>query len=136
MYHGSSSESHQWGSWSAWVFNEQQSRYYRFRQDSEGVKTLPALEISHHHRQHLHVYLLGNYDYDWDQHGSAPTAHAQTPRDTTISDITEGLRGLTTDYNGSSAFYPPAYRVALVAPARASLEHRLATMSGMLIIGD
>lgn len=100
------------------------------------MKTLPALEISHHHRQHLHVYLLGNYDYDWDQHGSAPTAHAQTPRDTTISDITEGLRGLTTDYNGSSAFYPPAYRVALVAPARASLEHRLATMSGMLIIGD
>ncbi|KAK1237496.1 hypothetical protein MKX08_003121 [Trichoderma sp. CBMAI-0020] len=103
MYHGSSSESHQWGSWSAWVFNEQQSRYYRFRQDSEGAKTLPALEISHHHRQHLHVYLLGNYDYDWDQHGSAATAHAQTPRDTTISDITEGLRGLTTDYNGSTA---------------------------------
>ncbi|UKZ69925.1 uncharacterized protein TrAtP1_010930 [Trichoderma atroviride] len=101
MYHGSSSESHQWGSWSAWVFNEQQSRYYRFRQDSEGAKTLPALDISHHHRQHLHVYLLGNYDYDWDQHGSAAAAHAQTPRDATISDITEGLRGLTTDYNSS-----------------------------------
>ncbi|KAL7899050.1 hypothetical protein HDV63DRAFT_411303 [Trichoderma sp. SZMC 28014] len=80
MYHGSSSESHQWGSWSAWVFNEQESRYYRFRQDSEG-----------------------NYDYDWDQQGSAAAAHAQTPRDTTISDITEGLRGLSTDYNGSSA---------------------------------
>ncbi|KAM0254268.1 hypothetical protein ACHAQJ_006958 [Trichoderma viride] len=78
MYHGSKSESHQWGNWSAWVFNEQQSRYYRFRQDSEG-----------------------NYDYDWDQHDSAVAGHAQTPRDTTINDITEGLRGLTTDYNGS-----------------------------------
>lgn len=116
MYHGSKSESHQWGSWSAWVFNKEQSRYYRFRQDSEGANTLPALEISHHHRQHLHVYLLGNYDFDWDQHDSAAAAHAQTPRDTTISDITEGLRGLTTDYNGSSAFYPAARRVALVAP--------------------
>ncbi|UKZ94277.1 uncharacterized protein TrAFT101_009155 [Trichoderma asperellum] len=81
MYHGSKSESHQWGSWSAWVFNKEQSRYYRFRQDSEG-----------------------NYDFDWDQHDSAATAHAQTPRDTTISDITEGLRGLTTDYNGSKNF--------------------------------
>lgn len=117
MYHGSKSESHQWGSWSAWVFNKEQSRYYRFRQDSEGAKTLPALETSHHHRQHLHVYLLGNYDFDWDQHDSAATAHAQTPRDTTISDITEGLRGLTTDYNGSSAFYPAPHGVALVAPS-------------------
>ncbi|UKZ83731.1 hypothetical protein TrVFT333_011540 [Trichoderma virens FT-333] len=78
MYHGSKSKSHQWGSWSDWVLDEQHHRYYRFRQDSEG-----------------------NYDYDWDQHGSAAAAHAQTPRDTTINDITEGLKGLTTDYDGS-----------------------------------
>jgi hypothetical protein len=50
--------------------------------------------------------LLGNYDYDWDQRDSVAAAHAQTPRDTTINDITEGLKGLTTDYDGSSAFYP------------------------------
>ena len=48
--------------------------------------------------------MLGNYDYDWDQRDSAAAAHAQTPRDTTINDITEGLKGLTTDYDGSSAF--------------------------------
>ncbi|KAH6603306.1 hypothetical protein Trco_008081 [Trichoderma cornu-damae] len=78
MYHGSKSKSHQWGSWSDWVLDEQHRRYYRFRQDSEG-----------------------NYDYDWDQRDSAAAAHAQTPRDTTISDITEGLKGLTTDYDGS-----------------------------------
>ncbi|KAL7787648.1 hypothetical protein V8C43DRAFT_307610 [Trichoderma afarasin] len=78
MYHGSKSKSHQWGSWSDWVLDEQHHRYYRFRQDSEG-----------------------NYDYDWDQHDSAAAAHAQTPRDTTINDITEGLKGLTTDYDGS-----------------------------------
>lgn len=98
-------------------------------------RPFPALEISHYRCQHLHVYLLGNYDYDWDQQGSAAAAHAQTPRDTTISDITEGLRGLTTDYNGSSAFHASARRVALVAPERASLEHLLAPMSGVLIIG-
>ncbi|KAH0522029.1 hypothetical protein TsFJ059_005948 [Trichoderma semiorbis] len=78
MYHGSKSKSHQWGSWSDWVLDENHHRYYRFRQDSEG-----------------------NYDYDWDQHDSAAAAHAQTPRDTTINDITEGLKGLTTDYDGS-----------------------------------
>ncbi|KAH0493632.1 hypothetical protein TgHK011_000289 [Trichoderma gracile] len=78
MYHGSKSKSHQWGSWSDWVLDEQHRRYYRFRQDSEG-----------------------NYDYDWDQRDSAAAAHAQTPRDTTINDITEGLKGLTTDYDGS-----------------------------------
>lgn len=50
--------------------------------------------------------MLGNYDYDWDQRDSVAAAHAQTPRDTTINDITEGLKGLTTDYDGSSAFYP------------------------------
>ncbi|RFU76942.1 hypothetical protein TARUN_5290 [Trichoderma arundinaceum] len=78
MYHGSKSKSHQWGNWSDWVLDEQHRRYYRFRQDSEG-----------------------NYDYDWDQRDSAAAAHAQTPRDTTINDITEGLKGLTTDYDGS-----------------------------------
>ncbi|KAL7795035.1 hypothetical protein V8C37DRAFT_375339 [Trichoderma ceciliae] len=78
MYHGSKSKSHQWGSWSDWVLDEKHRRYYRFRQDSEG-----------------------NYDYDWDQRDSAAAAHAQTPRDTTINDITEDLKGLTTDYDGS-----------------------------------
>jgi hypothetical protein len=31
----------QWGSWSSWVLDEQHNRYYRFRQDSEGVKDSP-----------------------------------------------------------------------------------------------
>lgn len=57
MYHGSKSKSHQWGSWSDWVLDEQHRRYYRFRQDSEGVKIPPPRLTISHHRQHLSVPL-------------------------------------------------------------------------------
>ncbi|UKZ47986.1 hypothetical protein TrVGV298_002222 [Trichoderma virens] len=70
----------QWGGWSSWVLDEQNNRYYRFRQDSEG-----------------------NLDYDWDQTDSAATANARKASQTTPNnDRAKDDQDLTTAHSTAS----------------------------------
>ncbi|KPM43533.1 hypothetical protein AK830_g2987 [Neonectria ditissima] len=69
-----------WGGWSDWIWNEDYQRYYRQRQNTNG-----------------------EYDTEWNE-ATATTADEQTPRDSNIDGITEGLQNVELQNPSSSAF--------------------------------